>query len=106
MFQKASKFSGICLRERERESARARAFVSAGGGRETERESRRGLEDERMRGGQAAAVDPFATANGSRVPLWASMSFSRKRVVRNNLGGLCEEAPRRSLHLILLGETC
>ena len=90
----ASKFSGICLRERERESARARVLFSRGRERDTERKQ------------EAAAVEPFATANGSRGPLWASISFSRKRVVKINLGGLCEKAQRRSLHLILLGETC
>jgi hypothetical protein len=45
--------------ERERE----RAFFAAGEERSRERK------EERRRGGEAAAVEPFATANGSRVPL-------------------------------------
>jgi hypothetical protein len=47
--------------ERERE----RAFFAAGEERSRERK------EERRRGGEAVAVEPFATANGSRVPLKA-----------------------------------
>ena len=59
----------------ERERGRERSLQQ--GGRDPERERRRGGEEERRR--------PSSRLNGSRVPFWAFISFSRKRVVTNIL---------------------